>query len=728
MKPDIDYVKSYANDLIERDYRIHVLKEEATNTSSLSSIPETTTASKASASATVQTGNPSPAAKEEHDSPSIAGSVISESSDAMTMITLMKNTQEAQMETNNTTLKAMHGLVDSISKINNAIKVDKSFERMTTKLLLEQKYTNFPAIPESRTQETLSIWFESIMRICRTTPWDINGTSILEMRLPPDLPLALEAYCIRSMKLYLIMTKLLQVAECQVIIDQLDSQLTANDGVSLLHATKEAILPRTSLQVPDVLADIGACLQLNGKTVESFGTRGEHLFIRLKNLECTTMEQLQMATLQRGFLQGAYSDHESLGHVQTKLKNNESKLSEWTKLSEFLMSMTEIFTNYDVYSNGKMKKLNQSQVHQARSTGCAPEPSQSDSRRLVNLLHMSDMTEDEADEIFKITNCLLCRYPKSHAKNHHMTTCEFLKKYGIDCTHDRTSDMRIPKKYRTKATTCRKKNDALDAEDEKKAAVIDKKVQAKKKKDAALQEQAEAEAAGMKTVGADGKDTKTSLAAGDSIQKKLDSQSSSTPAGSGRAAGTMGCFQSNSYRGTSFVDATTACNDINDDVNGYFCSTLSESLSIYDVCGKEGCIRESISFARHIPTSCSNSDNDDDVIPDSGATSTMLKFRPKFSITQFIPENNDLRVPLQVLTAEDWDIPNYILDGDDISDDYLNNYKNRIDMLNGIAKGRAVTTCANRKLQVDALEKALGLNHARNNDSSSDARDNDFFF
>ena len=70
---------------------------------------------------------------------------------------------------------------------------------------------------------------------------------------------------------------------------------------------------------------------------------------------------------------------------------------------------------------------------------------------------------------------------------------------------------------------------------------------------------------------------------------------------------------------------------------------------------------------------------------------------PKFSITQSIPENNDLRVPLQVLTAEDWDIPNYILDGDNISDDYLNNYRNRIDMINWIAKGRAVTTRADKK-------------------------------
>ena len=51
------------------------------------------------------------------------------------------------------------------------------------------------------------------------------------------------------------------------------------------------------------------------------------------------------------------------------------------------------------------------------------------------------MTESEADEIFKSTNCLLCQYLKSHAKSHHMTTCGFLKKYGITCGYDRENDV-----------------------------------------------------------------------------------------------------------------------------------------------------------------------------------------------------------------------------------------------------------------------------------------------
>ena len=78
------------------------------------------------------------------------------------------------------------------------------------------------------------------------------------------------------------------------------------------------------------------------------------------------------------------------------------------------------------------------------------------------------------------------------------------------------------------------------------------------------------------------------------------------------------------------------------------------------------------------------------------------------------------------MSDNDWDIPGYILEGDNCTDDYLNNYKNRINMLNGIAKGRAVTTRANRKLQVDALKKALGLNHKRNIDEFVSPDNDDF--
>ena len=61
-------------------------------------------------------------------------------------------------------------------------------------------------------------------------------------------------------------------------------------------------------------------------------------------------------------------------------------------------------------------------------------------------------------------------------------------------------------------------------------------------------------------------------------------------------------------------------------------------LSIYDVRQKDGCVRKCISFAQAIQSSCSDNDNTD-IIPDSGSTSTMRKRRRDFKDDyQFFPD------------------------------------------------------------------------------------------
>ena len=111
---DINYVINQANDHIDRDYHIHVLKEEATNTpSSLLLIPESAIASEASASATVQVANPPPTTEEERESPSIVDSTISTNSEAVLLMEEIQVAQESQMKTNDINTKVLHALMDS---------------------------------------------------------------------------------------------------------------------------------------------------------------------------------------------------------------------------------------------------------------------------------------------------------------------------------------------------------------------------------------------------------------------------------------------------------------------------------------------------------------------------------------------------------------------------------------------------------------------------------------
>ena len=143
--------------------------------------------------------------------------------------------------------------------------------------------------------------------------------------MPPVLLKASESYQIRSMKLYMIMTKLLQDVHCQRILDQVVSTVTPNDGVSLLTEARDAILPRTTLQILELIVDLGNYQHENGKTVETLGVQVEHIFARLDSLKCTSINDLKLAVCQHAFLHGAYSKHESLNYMQQKLKNNKKK-------------------------------------------------------------------------------------------------------------------------------------------------------------------------------------------------------------------------------------------------------------------------------------------------------------------------------------------------------------------------------------------------------------------
>ena len=327
-------------------------------------------------------------------------------------------------------------------------------------------------------------------------------------------------------------------------------------------------------------------------------------------------------------------------------------------------------------------------------------------------------------------------------------------------------------------------------------------------------------AAAGTVVDAQGKDTKTDAARAASIQKNLDAQKATTPVveKAKRVFG-LGQFSPISENDNFIdvaVDADTALNTVNKDGdNVYFRTVVNNLLSPLDYNDSNGILRRCISIARHTigivrESSSSHSLSSIDkleIVPDSGATSTMRKRKsdfeedsytpcndvfvlmgdghespvagygtsrmkidghvtrilnslhvpgldcdlfsttrhgrngkgcsfllgdskmhltfPKFSITQDILEDGDLRIKLQDLDTEDWGIPNFVCDGIEETDEHFENFNTRMHFLNQIFKGRAVTR-AQRKKQIDDLKHALGGNHARDSlDSPSSSPEQD---
>ena len=61
---------------------------------------------------------------------------------------------------------------------------------------------------------------------------------------------------------------------------------------------------------------------------------------------------------------------------------------------------------------------------------------------------------------------------------------------------------------------------------------------------------------------------------------------------------------------------------------------------------------------------------------------------PQFTITDDIPENRDLKVPIEPLSESDWAIPNSICDGIPLQDEQLTNFGIRLAFLDNVLKGR----------------------------------------
>ena len=73
-----------------------------------------------------------------------------------------------------------------------------------------------------------------------------------------------------------------------------------------------------------------------------------------------------------------------------------------------------------------------------------------------------------------------------------------------------------------------------------------------------------------------------------------------------------------------------------------------------------------------------------------GGSKIHLMF-PKFTISDDIWVNEDLRIQLDPLTDEDWKIPNTICDGTIIHNQGLDHFGTRLDMVNEILRGKFMT-------------------------------------
>ena len=125
------------------------------------------------------------------------------------------------------------------------------------------------------------------------------------------------------------------------------------------------------------------------------------------------------------FLRSAYGEHESLQYIHKKLKNNDLTLKSYESSLEFSKQMTRQFTNNDVYKDVKIMSLKNHQFN--RSSRGSSGSSLNDNNFIC--LNTTPPTQEDYDELMKITNFPKCKLPKTHRNSHLLSACKLAKKH-----------------------------------------------------------------------------------------------------------------------------------------------------------------------------------------------------------------------------------------------------------------------------------------------------------
>ena len=116
-------------------------------------------------------------------------------------------------------------------------------------------------------------------------------------------------------------------------------------------------LPQTTNKIVDCIGSLGNMFQQSRETANDFKIRLNRIWERMETLSYDNLGDIRRAFLQECILEGAYKTKRCVKTLDKKLIHSDLMLDNYTEKS-FIKYITSMFTNSNVYDNGKMKSMN----------------------------------------------------------------------------------------------------------------------------------------------------------------------------------------------------------------------------------------------------------------------------------------------------------------------------------------------------------------------------------
>ena len=281
----------------------------------------------------------------------------------------------------------------------------------------KQKASNFPLIPVDCNEFSIPQWLNKVCLHLSTMPWAIptndenpNRVScILDADKFLEEVLQSKEYTGRSLHLSRCLVGLLKAAkDLNGAIKALEPTILQHDGIASLTAIGAYLVPPTPLDIIRALLALGLCVQRNAESADAFNARLNNIWLRIKQLGYNTIEDLQLALLQRGIFKGAYCDHKLLSYTLDKIAGRDASLQDWNDRPSIVKFIKQQFMDRSAMKEGRM--VNVASSARLRQTG-NPQLKSTSLTIDWDLYLCRDCTDDDVKELFQHTDCPISCLP-----------------------------------------------------------------------------------------------------------------------------------------------------------------------------------------------------------------------------------------------------------------------------------------------------------------------------
>ena len=339
-------------------------------------------------------------------------------------------------DTINKSLKQNTDAVLRAASVSGVQRKAATKEEQSRRVLDKVGNDTFPSLELHPTVEQLHYWHQLIINQLRAPHWMIENVPITNF---VDGVHSSEDFQYRSAALCRSLIGRLTTDKHMDALDEFQDFQEAGHGVSLLEAVRTYLDPHTDQLAMKEFQDFCGIKQQNGETIQATSRNIKRSYDRMQKAGFVLGAPVKLLQLVKAVITGAYAGTPSFLALAQEIIQGHLLIKD-LDYERFVKRITGMMASSGLLLDNQAVKITAPRLAGRRAEGGGEASKSEFSDPWFGDINLDELSSKAQ---LTLTNCLCCRHPKNHAKNHHMPNCERLQKMGYTVRYDQGKDERL---------------------------------------------------------------------------------------------------------------------------------------------------------------------------------------------------------------------------------------------------------------------------------------------